>query len=226
MSSALQPIQPLIDGAHTIGFQLKKGFNQTQGLVLNFAESLIALCLLLGSTFTLLISSFVSDLVTPFLGLIGAANLPNLFVVLKCPSVSKSPTGCSGGFSHPYATVQLANLDGAVTWNYGQFLNNLIQALLMFLVVKLLGDYFLAFKKHDVPQTKECEECAMQVPIKARKCHWCLSPLNMHDLEVVVVDDDKRRGSIVSATEFLRTSLTPQIQGDLQKGMSSLLKQG
>ncbi|MGQ0740713.1 MAG: large conductance mechanosensitive channel protein MscL [Alphaproteobacteria bacterium] len=90
----------------------------------------LAVGVIIGATFTLIVNSLVNDILTPPLGLLlGGIDFSNFYIVLK---------GAGG-----YATVDAAKAAGAVTLNYGLFLNALIQFLIvafaLFLVIKQLN---------------------------------------------------------------------------------------
>ncbi|ORY44183.1 hypothetical protein BCR33DRAFT_717259 [Rhizoclosmatium globosum] len=118
----------------------------------------VVVSVVMGAAFTAIVTSFVNDLITPIIGLIGQKNLENLFLVIHCNATSVR--GCSTG-------------DGAATWNYGNFL----QANLTYnvLIVQLYSNTFLKVaKKADPPKkTKDCVHCAEACPIKAVICKWC-----------------------------------------------------
>ena len=91
----------------------------------------LAVGVIIGAAFTGIVNSLVKDLVTPPLGLIaGGLDFSNLFFVLKGP--------------HP-ATLKAAQEAGAVTLNYGLFLNAvinfLIVALALFLIIRQINRF-------------------------------------------------------------------------------------
>lgn len=96
----------------------------TKGNVLDLAIGIV-----IGVAFTAIVNSFVKDLLTPLLGLAGKANFENMFLVLK-----------EGTVPGPYLTPDSAQKAGAVTLTYGNFLNAvlnfLIVSFVLFLVVK------------------------------------------------------------------------------------------
>ena len=89
----------------------------------------LAVGIVIGAAFTAIVSSFVKDILSPILGLLGKHNFDNQFFVLK-----------EGAKTGPYADLATANAAGAVTFNYGSFLtaviNFLIVAFALFLIVK------------------------------------------------------------------------------------------
>lgn len=92
----------------------------------------LAIGVIIGAAFTSVVTSLVKDIITPPLGLVtGGLDFGNLFVVLK------------GG---DYPTLAEAAKAGAVTINYGLFLNAvisfLIVAFVLFLVVRSINKLF------------------------------------------------------------------------------------
>lgn len=126
----------------------------------------MAIGVIIGGAFGKIISSLVSDVIMPPIGLLmGKLDFSNLFVNL------------SGG---DFPTIATAKAAGAPTLNYGLFINTVIDfaivAFVIFLVVKQLN----RFKKKPAPSdptTKECPECLGVIPIKAKKCQFCTSTL-------------------------------------------------
>ncbi|MHB8636108.1 MAG: large conductance mechanosensitive channel protein MscL [Fimbriimonadaceae bacterium] len=87
----------------------------------------LAVGIIIGVAFTAIVTSFVKDIVTPILGLAGKANFENLFLVLK-----------EGDTPGPYATPDAAQKLHAVTLTYGNFLNAVINFLLVAFVIFLI----------------------------------------------------------------------------------------
>ncbi len=89
----------------------------------------LAVAVIIGVAFGLVIASFVKDIINPIIGMFGKANFDNMFIVLK-----------EGTVPGPYPTPAVAATAGAVTMNYGSFLttviNFLIVAFTIFLIVK------------------------------------------------------------------------------------------
>jgi large conductance mechanosensitive channel len=108
--------------------------------------------------------------------LLGNVDFANLFVILK-----------EGTVSGPYASLAAAQQAGAVTINYGVFINALISFLILaaaifFFVVKPLNKIAarqkaMAAPSPDAPTTKDCLYCATSIPVKAQRCPNCTSEL-------------------------------------------------
>ena len=142
----------------------------TKGNVVEMAVGII-----IGIAFGLIINSFVKDVIMPPIGLaLGHVDFQNLFAVLK-----------EGTTPGPYASLAAAQTAGAVTINYGAFINTLIN----FLIIALVLFFFVvrpiaqmnAKKKVEVPAaaptTKDCPFCKTAIPIKATRCPNCTSEL-------------------------------------------------
>jgi large conductance mechanosensitive channel len=140
----------------------------TRGNVIEMAVGII-----IGIAFGLVVNSFVKDIIMPPIGLaLGNVDFTNLFVVLK--------EGLTPG---PYASLAAAQAAGAVTINYGTFINAvvnllIIAAVVFFLIVRPIAR-MQAPKKVEAPKTKECPYCFTSIPIKASRCPNCTSELKM-----------------------------------------------
>ncbi len=132
----------------------------------------MAVGIVIGAAFGTIVATLVSDVLMPPIGLLlGNVDFSNLFFVLK-----------HGKTPGPYETLAAAKAAGAVTLNYGLFVNTvvnfLIVALAIFFVVR--GINALRIKEEAppaVPTTKECPHCLATIPIKATRCGHCTSEL-------------------------------------------------
>jgi large conductance mechanosensitive channel len=124
----------------------------------------LAIGVIIGAAFGKIVDSLVKDVIMPPIGLLtGGIDFTNKFVTLKGPSAP---------------TLELAQAAGAVTLNYGIFLNAVvgfaIVAFALFLIVKRIN----ALRKKEEaapppPSTRECPECLGEVPLGARRCRYC-----------------------------------------------------
>jgi large conductance mechanosensitive channel len=135
----------------------------------------MAVGIIIGIAFGLIINSVVKDIIMPPIGLaLGNVDFQNLFAVLK-----------AGATPGPYASLAAAQAAGAITINYGVFINTIINfliiaAVLFFFVVRPISK--LNTKKAApaaaaAPTTKECPYCFSNIPIKATRCPNCTSEL-------------------------------------------------
>ncbi len=137
----------------------------------------MAVGIIIGIAFGAIVASIVKDVIMPPIGLaLGNVDFQNLFVVLK-----------EGTAPGPYASLAAAQAAGAVTINYGIFVNTIINfliiaAVLFFLVVRPLAQMNARKKAQEAaapaaPTTKECPYCLSTVPLKATRCPHCTSEL-------------------------------------------------
>ena len=128
----------------------------------------LAVGIVIGAAFTTVVNSFVNDLLMPPIGLaLGKVDFANLFVSL---------TG------QPYPSVAAAKAAGAPTFNYGMFINNVINFLIVGFVVFLLVKQVNRMQGPPPPPTaattRSCPQCAMEIPKAARRCPHCTSDLS------------------------------------------------
>ena len=132
----------------------------------------MAVGIIIGAAFGSIVNSFVTDVIMPPIGiLLGNVDFSNLYIILK---EGKTPA--------PYETLSAANAAGAVTLNYGKFINTIISFLIVafsvFLVIKNIN---AMRRKQEIPPpvqtTKECPYCFTVIPLKAARCPNCTSDL-------------------------------------------------
>jgi len=128
----------------------------------------LAVGIVIGAAFTTVINSFDNDQLMPPIGLLlGKVDFANLFVSL---------TG------RPYPSVAAAKAAGAPTLNYGMFINNVINFMIVgfvvFLVVKQVNRMQGPPPPPTAATTRSCPQCAMEIPKAARRCPHCTSDLS------------------------------------------------
>ena len=131
-----------------------------RGSVLDLAVGVI-----IGAAFGKIVASLVDDILLPPIGqLLGKVDFPGLFINL------------SG--TH-FDTLQAAKAAGKATLNYGNFINTVINFLIVaftiFVVVRIANRWMP--KPAPPVNTKDCPECAMAIPLAAKKCGHCTSPV-------------------------------------------------
>ena len=131
-----------------------------RGNVLDMAVGII-----IGVAFGAIVRSLVNDIIMPPIGLaLGRIDFANLFINL------------SGG---SYASLAAAKEAGAVTINYGMFVNTVINfiiiAFVVFLMVRSMNKLKRKEEEPAEPTTKDCPYCFSQIPIKATRCPHCTS---------------------------------------------------
>jgi large conductance mechanosensitive channel len=127
----------------------------------------LAVAFILGVTFAAVVTSLVNDIIMPAVGLgLGGVDFTSLFAVIK----DGDPAG-------PYNTVALAKEAGAVTINYGIFINAIIVFIIVALVLFFLMKAYMKTQKPAAETTRDCPFCATAVPIAATRCPHCTSEL-------------------------------------------------
>ena len=128
----------------------------------------LAVALIIGAAFGTVVKSLVDDVIMPPIGLaLGNVDFSNLFILIKAGP--KAPP--------PYLTVTDAHAAGAVTVNYGQFINNLVTFLIVAFAVFLIVKAANRLKPPAAPSTKDCPYCRMPIPVAAVRCPHCTSEL-------------------------------------------------
>ncbi|MBK7140614.1 MAG: large conductance mechanosensitive channel protein MscL [bacterium] len=130
----------------------------------------MAIGIIIGAAFGPIVGSLVSDVIMPPIGmLMGNVDFSNLFVVLQ-----------EGAQAGPYASVAGAKAAGAVTINYGLFINTIINFVIVAFAVFMLVKGMNKMKREQpapaaAPTTRECPFCLSTIPLKATKCAHCAS---------------------------------------------------
>jgi len=133
----------------------------------------MAVGIIIGAAFGTIVKSLVADVIMPPIGLLlGNVDFANLFFVLK-----DAATGAA-----VYATVAEAQAAGAVTLNYGLFINTVISFLIVAFAIFIVIKNMNRLKKEAPapvaePTTRECPHCFSIISIKATKCPNCTSAL-------------------------------------------------
>lgn len=134
----------------------------------------MAIGVVIGAAFGKIIDSLVKDIIMPPLGwLMGRVDFTNLYITL--PDYD--------GKIAKYPSLEVAQKSGAVTINYGIFINTLIGFIIVafsvFLVVKMVNKIRAKSesKKSDKVVTKTCPRCFSIIDIKATKCPYCTADI-------------------------------------------------
>jgi large conductance mechanosensitive channel len=132
----------------------------------------IAVGIIIGAAFGTIVKSLVDDVIMPPIGLVlGGADFSNFFLLLR--------PGAPGA---PYASLADAQAAGAVTINYGVFLNSMISFLVVAVVIFFLIRLMNRLRRDEgeaieEPTTRDCPFCLSAIPIKATRCGYCTSHL-------------------------------------------------
>ena len=133
----------------------------------------MAVGIIIGAAFGTIVKSLVADVIMPPIGLLlGNVDFANLFIVLK-----------EGAAPGPFSALADAQKAGAVTMNYGVFINTIISFIIVAYAVFLLIRSLNKLKRKEEappaePTTKECPHCLSTIPIKALRCAFCTSELS------------------------------------------------
>ena len=127
----------------------------------------LAVGVVIGAAFGKIVASLVDDVIMPPIGrLLGHVDFSNLFVSLSDKS---------------FDTLAAAKAAGAPTLNYGNFINTIINFLIVafaiFLLVRTVNRWTTKPAAPAAPTTKDCPQCAMAVPLAATRCGHCTSQL-------------------------------------------------
>jgi len=113
----------------------------------------MAVGVIIGGAFTSIVTSLVNDIIMPLLSLL------------------------TGGFDFTALSIALGEGEEAASFNYGAFIqaiiNFLLIALVIFIIIKALNK--VSKKKEEAPTTKDCPYCMEKISIKAKKCPHCTS---------------------------------------------------
>lgn len=130
----------------------------------------MAVGIIIGAAFATIISSLVDDILMPPIGLLlGGVDFSNRFLTLK--------DGVPGG---PYPSLTAAQEAGAVTLNYGVFINAIVTFLIVAFAIFLLIRWVNRLKGPEPVAevtTKSCPHCLMDIPLAATRCPHCTSEL-------------------------------------------------
>jgi large conductance mechanosensitive channel len=129
----------------------------------------LAVGVIIGAAFGKIVASLVDDIILPPIGqLLRGVDFSNLYIALK---------------GEHYPLLADAKHAGVATLNYGLFLNTVINFLIVAFCVFILVQQVNRWTKKPQPETaaapstKECAQCTMTIPIRAKKCPHCTSQI-------------------------------------------------
>ena len=128
----------------------------------------LAVGVIIGAAFGKIVSSMVDDVLMPPIGRVtGHVNFTDLFINLSDKGRMQS--------------LDAAKKAGAPTLNYGVFLNTIINFLIVafcvFIIIQIIHKWTNKPAPPAPPTTKDCPQCAMSIPIAAKKCGHCTTQL-------------------------------------------------
>ncbi len=133
----------------------------------------MAVGIIIGGAFGTIVKSLVDDVLMPPIGLLlGGIDFSNFFIVLKQGAKAAGP----------YAALADAKAAGAVTVNYGLFVNAVISFLIVAFAVFMLIHSLNRLRREQKTEpaeatVKECPYCLSTIAIKASRCPHCTSEL-------------------------------------------------
>jgi large conductance mechanosensitive channel len=127
----------------------------------------LAVGVIIGAAFGKIVSSLVDDILMPPIGrALGHVDFSGLFFNLS---------------GKPYESLADAKLHNAATMNYGIFLNTIINFLIVafcvFIIIQMVNHWVNKPAPPAPPTIKDCPQCAMTIPIAAKRCGHCTSQL-------------------------------------------------
>ena len=141
-------------------------FKDFKGFVMKGNVLDLAVAVIIGAAFGAIVVSLVNDIVMPPIGmLLGHMDFKELFISLNGQS---------------YATLAAAKAAAAPVIAYGQFLNTVVNFLIIAFVIFLIVRSASKMKKPApaaAPATKDCAYCFLPIPIPAKRCPHCTSQL-------------------------------------------------
>ncbi len=131
----------------------------------------MAVGIIIGGAFGTIVKSMVDDVLMPPIGLLlGNVDFSNLFLVLR-----------DGTTPGPYASTAAAKAAGAVTLNYGLFVNTVISFLIVafsvFMLIRAINQLKREQEAAPPPSSKECPFCCSTIALKATRCAHCTAQL-------------------------------------------------
>jgi large conductance mechanosensitive channel len=123
----------------------------------------LAVGVIIGAAFGKIINSLVEDVIMPPMALIvGRMDFTNKFLTLSGPE---------------FNTLAQAKAAGAVTLNYGMFLNNVVTFLIVlaaiFVVIKQMNKLSRKPAEQTTPSMRDCPQCLSPIPAAATRCRYC-----------------------------------------------------
>lgn len=131
----------------------------------------LAIGVIIGAAFGKIVTSMVNDIIMPPIGLLlGNVDFSNLYINLS---------------GQDYPSLEAAKAAGAATINYGAFINNVLDFLIIAFVIFFVVRQMNRMKRKEetkeapteAPTTKHCPYCVSSIPVQATRCPNCTSDL-------------------------------------------------
>ena len=141
---------------------MKKMLNEFKTFLIKGNAVDMAIGFIFGAAFATVVKSFVANVVMPPLGmLLGRVDFSQLFIALD---------------GKEYASLEVLDKAGAPAIKFGLFVNDLISFVILGFVIFMFVKGYNKMKEPEAaaaPTQKSCPECAMKIPIEAKKCPYC-----------------------------------------------------
>jgi large conductance mechanosensitive channel len=125
----------------------------------------LAIAVIIGAAFGAIVTSAVNDVIMPPIGLaLGGLDFKDLFISLNNQS---------------YPTLAAAKAAGAPVIAYGQFLNTVINFLIVAFIIFMIVKQVNRFKAPVAVTTRDCPYCLFSIPLKAVRCAHCTSEIRL-----------------------------------------------
>ena len=122
----------------------------------------MAVGFIFGAAFATVVKSMVNNVIMPPIGLLlGKVDFSQLFIALD---------------GKEYTSLKALEKAGAPAIKYGAFVNDLVSFVILGFVVFMFIKAYNKLKEPEeapAPTTKKCSECAMEIPLDAKKCGYC-----------------------------------------------------
>lgn len=157
---------------------IKRELNEFRTFAMKGSIVDMAIGIIIGASFTGVVNSLVNDIIMPPLGwVLGRVDFTNLYFVM--------PSSLNLTEVPHYPSLEAAKAAGAVTINYGVFLNSvlsfIIVAFAVFMLVRAINQIqalaSVQEKIEEAETTKPCPRCTSMIPINATKCPKCTADI-------------------------------------------------
>ncbi|KAH8552053.1 large-conductance mechanosensitive channel [Umbelopsis sp. PMI_123] len=137
----------------------------------------LAIGIIMGAQFNNIITSLTDDIIMPPVGLVTGNNFKNLFVIIRAGSTANAT----------YDTFHQARDDGAVTFNYGNFIQTIINFFLVGFGLYWIVKVSQSFQRKTLKASSvKCPFCLSNVAKNAKKCPACTSWIDGRDGETTL----------------------------------------
>ncbi|KAF9896144.1 hypothetical protein BX616_008052, partial [Lobosporangium transversale] len=130
----------------------------------------LAVAVVIGAAFTAIVTSLVNDIITPLLAMTSGKNLEENFLILRRNEDSTESD---------WATRDQAKAAGNITWNWGNFIQTVLNFFIISACVFILVKVYQMARNSTTEETeKECDYCLKKIPMDAVRCSLCTTWLD------------------------------------------------